>query len=133
MSGILSKDTTLGYSETLAGAATIIVGLQSFPDMGSEPESVDVTTLADSTMAYIDGLSDPGSLQYECLYILEEFSALEALRGKTLYFTQTYPDGSKHTWRGQGTPVLAGKGVNEAMTYTYFVKPATEISFTPAP
>ena len=44
---LLSKGTKLQYADTKAGTFKTLYGLQSTPDMGGDPEKVDVTNLAD--------------------------------------------------------------------------------------
>ena len=51
---LLSKGTKLQYADTKAGTFKTLYGLQSTPDMGGDPEKVDVTNLADGAKRYID-------------------------------------------------------------------------------
>ena len=59
---LLSKGTKLQYADTKAGTYKTLYGLQSTPDMGGDPEKVDVTNLADGAKRYIPGVKDYGDL-----------------------------------------------------------------------
>ena len=50
---ILSKGTKLAYATSKAGSYSVLYGLQSTPDMGGDPEKVDVTNLNDGAKRYI--------------------------------------------------------------------------------
>lgn len=67
--GLSSVGITLGYSSTIpATTYTNLPGLQEVPDIGGKTDKIDVTTLADTSKRYIQGLSDPGDLAFKFLY-----------------------------------------------------------------
>lgn len=65
---LLSKGTKLQYADTKAGTYKTLYGLQTTPDMGGDPEKVDVTNLADGAKRYIPGVKDYGDLDFTFFY-----------------------------------------------------------------
>lgn len=100
--GLASVGVTLGYSATIpATTYTTLAGLQEVPDIGGKVDKIDVTTLADSSKRYIQGLSDPGDLAFKFLYsnagatdafrVLKGYETSRAL----VAFEVGFPDGTK--------------------------------------
>ena len=58
---MLANGIKLGYAES-GSSYTNLEGLQEVPEIGSEPEKVDVTTLADKAKKYEQGIGDYGDL-----------------------------------------------------------------------
>ena len=54
---MLANGIILGYS-TSGSSYTNLEGLQEVPEIGSEPEKVDATTLADKAKKYEQGIGD---------------------------------------------------------------------------
>lgn len=130
--GLLSKDTKLGMKvgtnyETLSG-------LQSVPEIGGDPEQVDVTTLADATKKYISGIQDMDSLEFTFLYDNATFKKLKAVQssGKEVEFQITYPDDSTCTFKGGVTVKMGGAEVNGAFQFTLTVTVSAGPDFTDA-
>lgn len=138
MAGILSKGITFEIYEynTLSNQSVwptdgkgLITGLMEIPDLGGTPEKVDVTTLADSSRKYINGLADYGDLGFKFLYdnsnedsnyrVLEqicrevgpEFNAVAKV-------TLTFPDGTMFKFDCLPAITIDGAGVNSALTFT---------------
>mgnify|MGYP000983005968 CR=1 FL=1 len=65
--GLLSKDTKLSY-KTTGSTFTDLLLLQEVPEVGGDPEKVEVTTLADGVKKYIPGVRDLGDLTFTFLY-----------------------------------------------------------------
>jgi hypothetical protein len=123
--GILSKNTTLGYMPTPGGTSYTIIGdIQEIPEMGGKPDKVDVTTLADSSKRYISGLNDPGDLAFVFLYdnstATSNFRVLKGLEvaGSIVPFEVAYPDGTKHDFNAQVSVSMAAAKSGEALTFT---------------
>ena len=120
---MLANGITLGYKDVVEGTYTILKGLQEVPEMGEEPEKVEVTTLSDTTKKYEFGIGDVGDLDFTLLYENEsETSPYRVLRKaadekKKLYFEMKYPDGTVFTWEAQVSVKLSGGTVNGAMTF----------------
>ena len=103
-----------------------LIDIISYPDMGSDPEKVEVTTLSHGIKAYIDGLQDVKSFSFEGYYTPELYTKLQSIEKATktkhqmfaLYIGGT--DGDTPTgdlgciyWTGELTVYLKGAGSNE--------------------
>ena len=121
--GLLTKDTALSMKSSSESAFTEIEGLQAVPEIGGDPEQVDVTTLKDANKKYISGIQDMDSLEFTFLYDKAVFTKLKAVQtsGKEAKFELSYPDGAKCTFTG-GVTVKMGSGeVNGAYQFTLSV------------
>lgn len=121
MAGLLSKDTELHYKSG-ASAWTKIENLMSTPEMGGEPEKVEVTTLQDGIRQYIEGIKDPGDLAFQFLYDNEtttsNFRVLKGLEGASHDFKVVFPDDSEWAFKAQVSVRMDGAEVNAALTFT---------------
>lgn len=133
--GLLSKDTTLKMKASGGSSFEVLQGLQSVPEIGGDPEQVDVTTLADGTKKYIAGIQDMDSLEFTFLYDNRIFSKLKAVQtsGKEADFEIVYPDNSKCTFKGGVTVKMGGAEVNGAFQFTLSVTVSQGPDFTEAP
>ncbi|MDT2531832.1 phage tail tube protein [Enterococcus raffinosus] len=121
--GLLTKDTALSMKSGSESAFTEIEGLQAVPEIGGDPEQVDVTTLKDANKKYISGIQDMDSLEFTFLYDKAVFTKLKAVQtsGKEAQFELSYPDGAECTFTG-GVTVKMGSGeVNGAYQFTLSV------------
>lgn len=123
MAGLLSKDTKLLYK---SGASSFkeIPYLMEVPELGGDPEKVEVTTLTDSVKKYIPGIKDLGDLTFKFLYDNENAeSNYRILRGlqeanKITTFKVEYPDGTGHQFDAYVNVKMDAAAVNAAMTFT---------------
>lgn len=131
--GLLSKDTKLGM-KTAGSTFKDLEGLQSVPEIGGDPEQVDVTTLVDATKKYIAGIQDMDSLEFTFLYDNAVFKELKAVQtsGKEAEFKITYPDGSTCTFKGGVTIKMGGAEINGAFQFTLAVTVSSGPDFTDA-
>ncbi len=121
--GLLTKDTVLTMKTAGGSAFEEVEGLQAVPEIGGDPEQVDVTTLADANKKYISGIQDMDSLEFTYLYDKAAFTKLKAVQtsGKEADFKLTYPDGAVCSFTG-GVTVKMGSGeVNGAYQFTLSV------------
>lgn len=121
--GLLTKGTALSMKSGSESGFTEIEGLQAVPEIGGDPEQVDVTTLKDANKKYISGIQDMDSLEFTFLYDKAVFTKLKAVQtsGKEARFELSYPDGAKCTFTG-GVTVKMGSGeVNGAYQFTLSV------------
>lgn len=121
--GLLTKDTTLSMKAGPESTFAEIEGLQAVPEIGGDPEQVDITTLKDANKKYISGIQDMDSLEFTFLYDKAVFTKLKAVQtaGKEAEFELAYPDGAKCTFTG-GVTVKMGSGeVNGAYQFTLSV------------
>ena len=97
--------------------------LMEVPEMGGTPEKVDVTTLADASKKYIDGIKDYGDLAFKFLYENTEGSAYRILRGyeeagTVADYKVELPDGTGFAFSGQVSTKIDSAAVNAALTFT---------------
>lgn len=118
--GLLSKGTTLAYvAHGGSGSPTEITGISTVPEIGADPEKVDVTTLADDKKKSITGLQDASSLAFSAIYKGANFAAANKIAGDTIYdWTVTYPDGMTVTFTGQASIKLSSAEVNGVLKFT---------------
>lgn len=125
-SGLLSKGITLGYRASgsqSSVAYAVVPDLQEIPDLGGEPEQVDVTTLADSNYHYIAGIKSFDSLTFVFLYDNDEatsnYRVLRGLEeaGNELEWELSFPDGTKFHFNGTVSTSIVGAGVNAALQF----------------
>ena len=123
MAGILSKDIKLSSKAGFESQFVELPLLMEVPEMGGTPEKVDVTTLADASKKYIDGIKDYGDLAFKFLYENTEGSAFRTLRGyedagTVAEYKVELPDGTGFAFSGQVSVKLDSAAVNAALTFT---------------
>lgn len=112
--GLLTKGIELAYATASGGSYTKIDSLISTPDLGGDPNNIDVTTLDDGNYRYIPGLLDYGSLDFTFLYdnssAESNYRILRGLEesGDVIYWQLTFPDGTAFTFSGQVTTKVSG-------------------------
>ena len=123
--GILSKDVELKYSATESGTFTKLNGLFEFPDLGSEPDMIDVTNLSDESFKYIHGLKDYGFI-YDGMGSGSNYKILRDLEeaGAAVYWQVVIPAAGDQgatgiTFSFSGTPAvyMSGTGVNSRLEF----------------
>lgn len=120
---------------------THIPGIQSFPSMGSAPESLDATTTDDlEYKTYIAGLQDlGGSLEFGAVFTPAlEAAVTAAITGDSNCFAIEYPAplSERYYWLGEIEPVVPGEvGVNQVLGTTVYISqesaPVKETITTP--
>lgn len=83
---ISSYNVVLKTSGTAAGDYTELVAVKDFPDLGSAPDTIEVTTLRDKMKRYIQGLQDTGSFEFTYNYTKEDFTKVKALDDNARHF-----------------------------------------------
>lgn len=112
-----------------ADAVEKVVDIKDFPDMIGDPEMLETTTLSDAQVTNIPGIKSSDTLTFTCNYTKADFTAVNALAGKPLFYELSFSDGSKFTWQGQHTLGLPGKGVNEVVEFTINIAASTPVEF----
>ena len=125
---ILSKGIKLSYSSTGTQSYTDLTDLLEIPSLGGSIDKVDVTTLADASKKYINGIKDYGDLAFKFNYAKEQFTTLNGLTG-SINFKVTLPDTTTATFSGEPSVSLEGVGVGAAMTYTLNISLNSDINF----
>ena len=127
----MAKHSSLGIQLDV-GSVKNISGLTDIPDMGATPEKLDVTTLADASRQYIEGIKDYGDLEFNFIYESGtdgNYAKLNALDGDQECVV-TFPDGSKFTFTGEVSLRILGVGVNAVITFAMSVALSSDIEYT---
>lgn len=118
MAGEISSQGTYLMSGTSPTALTKLLDIKDYPDSGSEPEQIEVTDLSDLVnRRYINGLQDPGTLQFTANYTPTNLAAVKTAkeageRVYGVYFGENAEYGG-FSWTGSLEFWYVGKGVNE--------------------
>jgi len=116
--------TTLSHRTGTTGNFTLIPNLMEVPELGSSPEKIDVTTLADSSRRYIPGIRDYGDLVFKFLYDNRtagaNFRILKNMEtaGTPVNFEVRYPDNSSHTFSAIPSVSMDAGSINGALTFS---------------
>lgn len=135
MAGLLSKDTTLSYKAS-GSTYKVLEHLMEVPEMGGDPEKVEVTTLSDEVKKYINGVKDLGDLTFKFLYDNEtadsNYRILKGLQdgNKPAEFKVEYPDGTGHEFSAYVNVKMDAAAVNAAMTFTVGMSLQSDITVT---
>lgn len=133
---MLANGIKLGYKVTPESTFTELTGLKEVPEMGSDPEKVENTTLADTVKQYEYGIGDYGDLEfifkYENKTATSPYRVLRALQeAKTAVdFEETFPDGTTFVWKAQVNVKVSGGGVNDPVDFTLTMALQSEITVT---
>ena len=122
---------TLKWGES-ADAVEKVIDIKDFPDLISDPELLETTTLSDAQVTNIPGIKGSDMLTFTYNFTKEDFAKVEADANKHLYYALEFSDGSKFTWEGQHTSGLPGKGVNEVIEATVNIAASTAVAFEAA-
>ena len=143
---ISTYKTYLMYKATSAATQyTKLVDIKSFPDLGGEPERIDVTTLSDRVRKYVAGVQDLSSFSFNANYIAGDYTTINGLTGTPHEYaiwvgaTDTgsgaaTPTGENGKWNWTGDIMVYKNGgdVNAAQDMTIVAFPTTEFAFTTA-
>ena len=140
---ISTYKTYLMYKATSAATQyTKLIDIKSFPDLGGEPERIDVTTLSDKIRKYTPGVQDLSSFQFTANYIAADYTKMVGLEGKQTEYAiwigaetsnnVDTPNGEngKWSWTGDVSVFKAGGDVNAAQDMTITMYPSTDFAFT---
>lgn len=116
-----------------------LIDIKSFPDLGSDPETLETTTLSDAMQTFIPGIQGNDNMEFEANYTLENFKAVNALKEKeedyAIWFGadsssgSDVPDGNrgKFKFKGYAMARVAGGNVNEVVSMSVIITPSTPI------
>ena len=134
--------TYLMYKADGSSDYTKLCDIKSFPDMGGEPERIDVTSLSDGQRKYIPGVQDISSSTFTANYVAADLQKINALSGKQTQFAlwfgatgdvgQEVPSGSdgQYEWTGDIMAYVNGGDVNSAVEMTIVTFPSTAFVLT---
>jgi hypothetical protein len=117
---ITTENTYLIYKDSSSSTAkwAKLVDIKEFPDLGSTPGTVEVTTLSDHAKRYLLGLKDTGVFEFTANYDKTDYGTVVALEGKTgvSYGVQFGKKGENgvFTFDGGGISVTVKGGGTEA-------------------
>lgn len=121
---------TLKWGATFEEAAKV-VDIKDFPDLISDPELLETTTLSDAQVTNIPGIKGGDMLSFTCNYTKVDFTAVNDDANKALFYVLEFSDGSSFKWQGQHTCGVPGKGVNEVVEFTVNCAASTSLEFDP--
>lgn len=113
-----------------AEAAAKVVDIKDFPDLISDPELLETTTLSDAQVTNIPGIKGSDMLTFTCNYTSADFAAVNEDANTPLFYVLEFSDGSSFNWQGQHTCGLPGKGVNEVVEFTINIAASTAVEFS---
>lgn len=137
----INKDVYLSYKESGGSAYTELYGLSTYPDMGSQPESKEVTNMRDKNKRYVNGLQDTGMLKFDFYYNSGDtpsaavgvetgaFKKLKSLNDTMLYWKLTFPDGSSYSWSGKPTSYITGGSVGDPIKFSLTTSVESDIEY----
>lgn len=117
-----------------------LIDITEFPDLGTDPEMLETTTLSDRMQTFIMGIQGNEAMTFNTNYDLAGFKALSALKGKiegyAIWFggtenaTDVTPTGDegKFVFEGQLSVRVTGGGVNEVRGMAITIAPSTIIT-----
>lgn len=129
----MAKHSSLGIKLDV-GDVKNVSGLTDIPDMGATPEKLDVTTLADASRQYIEGIKDFGDLEFTFIYESGEgnYAKLAALEGEQKCIV-TFPDDTQFIFYGEISLRIVGVGVNAVITFVMSVALSSDIGYNKDP
>ncbi len=135
---MLANGATLEYKEKGAEQATYtkLQGLKEIPEMGSDPEKVENTTLDDTLKQYEMGIGDAGDMTYKFKYDnMAADSPYRLMRkaqedGKVLTFKETLKDGTTTEFDGQVSVKRTGGGVNGVIEFNLNIALQSNLTIT---
>ena len=117
-----------------------LVDIKEFPDIGSDPEMLETTTLSDKMKTFIMGIQNNEGMNFNANYDKTDYQALKALEGKNekyaVWFGGTVsggtvtPTGSegKFSFEGELAVHVTGGSVNEVRGMAITIAPSTVIT-----
>ena len=139
-----SYQTYLMHSED-GKTYTKLIDIKDTPDLGKDPDTIDVTTLSDPQKCYLQDIKDPGgTLNFTANYDPDDYTRLDAMAHKTMKFALWFgattsagvdtPDGNagKFEFEGQMMVYPKGTSVSSPVDMGISIAPSTEIKFVTA-
>lgn len=118
-----------------------LVDIVTMPDLGSDPDQLDITTLSDGQRRYMPGIKESSSMDFTYNYDKETFKKLSELEGQELdlaiyagfsgEFGSEVPDGHDGIWRFKGyiSTRKTSQQVNGAPQANLRITPSSVITF----
>lgn len=118
-----------------------LIDITEFPDLGTDPEMLETTTLSDRMQTFIMGIQGNEAMTFNTNYDHAGYQALKELKNKTegyaVWFGGTENDDGtvtptgdegKFSFDGQLSARVTGGGVNEVRGMAITIAPSTVIT-----
>lgn len=115
---------------TASASLTKNCPIKSFPQLGGEPEQIEVTDMEDVSQTFVPGVKAQEAMAFTANYTKKTFEALKALENQELIFELSFgAEGAngKFSWKGKLNIFLNEGAVNGALEMTLSITPSTEI------
>ena len=115
-------DSFLCHKSGTGNTYDVLVPIKDYPDLGSEPEGIDVTTLSDRKRKQIKGLQDVDTLTFTCNFDKDDYTKIKNLGDDEVDLAVVFgasaentPDGHDgiFTLKGMVDVYVTGSGVND--------------------
>ena len=116
---------------------TKLVDIKNFPDLGSEPDMIDITTLSDAYRHYLAGIQDTGALNFDFNADATTMSTVQGKCGTEQDWAVCFGDDDptdttncvmKFVFKGVASAFVTGGGVNEAVNGRITIALTSDIS-----
>lgn len=104
-----------------------LIDITKYPQIGGEPDTIEVTRLTDLKKRYINGLQDSQKLSFEANYLKDDYSALNtiAASGKVETYCLCFGDelgtDGRFEWSGKMSVYLSEGESNAARKMTFTI------------
>ena len=115
---------------TASNSLNKVCPIKSFPQLGGEPEQIEVTDMEDVAQAFVPGVKSQEPMAFTANYTKDTYASLKELEGKELVFELGFgKDGSvgKFSWTGQLIVFINEGEVNGGIEMTISVTPSSDI------
>ena len=130
---ISSYNVVLKTADTAAGTYTKLVDVKDDHELGSAPDTIEVTTLSDKMKRYVQGLQDTGSFEFTYNYTKADFTKVKALDDNAKHFFEldfgndgAGGEGSFY-FSGQVSTYVSGAGTGAAVEAKIIVTCDSEV------
>lgn len=115
---------------TASGSLNKVCPIKSFPQLGGEPEQIEVTDMEDLAQTFVTGVKSQESMAFTANYTKASYEALKELEEKELVFELGFGENGsvgKFSWTGQLIVFVNEGEVNGGIEMTISVTPSSEI------
>lgn len=133
---MLANGATLEYKRKGESTFTKLPGLKEIPEVGTDPEKVDNTTLEDEIKHYENGIGDAGDMTYKFKYENTEadspYRKMRELQasGEAASFKETLPDGTTTEFDAEVAVKRTGGGVNGVIEFNVAMSLQSDLKIT---
>ncbi|WP_143463218.1 hypothetical protein [Levilactobacillus enshiensis] len=130
-SGMASAGTKLFYSKTDDVAPTEVADVKTTPEVGVQPQQLEVTNLGDETQQYDLGMNNSTALAFSVVYKGPTWNKIYANSGNRVIYNWklVYPDGMYITFSGPFQVTVQGLDINTPLAYTISISPTVVPKF----